>query len=163
MNKSMNKGSVESLKVSARCGLSPKSRQIRPMVDLLNPERCAIDARDQWVAFGGACSNVATTTRSTRSTEIEGGRPGRSSSTNPSRRRATNRLRHLVTVVGCTRRSAAICLLDTPSAHASTILHRCANACEDFARRDHRTNVSRSCAVNVTSAGGRPIRAIATA
>jgi hypothetical protein len=120
--------------------LSPKSRQIRPIVERLSPDRWAIDARDQCVAFGGVCSSVATMTCSTCSRVIEGGRPGRSSSTNPSRRPATNRLRHLVTVVGCTRRSAAICLFDAPSAHASTILQRCARACDDVARRAQRTS-----------------------
>jgi hypothetical protein len=92
------------------------------------------------VAFDGLCCNVATITCSTWSRVIEGGRPGRSSSTNPSSRRVTNRFRHLVTVVGCTRRSAAICLFDTPSAHAGTILQRCARACDHFDRRDRRTN-----------------------
>jgi len=37
----------------------------------------AIDARDQWVAFGGVSSKVATTTASTSSALIEDGRPGR--------------------------------------------------------------------------------------
>jgi hypothetical protein len=38
--------------------------------------------------------------------------------------------------------------------------HRCANACEDFARRAHRCNASRSSSVNTNSATGRPLRAI---
>jgi hypothetical protein len=66
----------------------------------------------------------------------------------------------LVTVAGSTRNRSAISLRDKPSPHASTIRHRNANACDDFARRDHRTNVSRSCSVNTNSAIGRPIRAI---
>ena len=48
-----------------RCGSRPKSRQIRPIVDLLSPVRSAIFARDQWVAFFGVDSSVATTTSST--------------------------------------------------------------------------------------------------
>jgi hypothetical protein len=66
--------------------LSSKAFQIRPIVVLDNPDRLAIDARDQCVAFFGVSSNVATTIASTCSTLIEGGRPGRGSSTSPSRR-----------------------------------------------------------------------------
>jgi hypothetical protein len=146
--------------VSTRWGLSPKSRQIRPIVERLKPERCAIEARDQCVASTGVCSSVATTTSSIRSSPIEGGRPGRSSSINPSSRLRMNRVRHLVAVVGCTLDSTAMSLLDTPAAQPNTILHRSARACDDFARRDHRSNCARSAAVRITSAGGRPVRAI---
>src|SRR5919206_3660604 len=62
---STNNGSVDSLNVSTRCGLSSNLRQIRPMVDLDNPLRSAIDLRDQCVASFGVCSRVATTTSST--------------------------------------------------------------------------------------------------
>src|SRR4029453_17304950 len=93
----MNSGSADSLKVSARWGLSSKGRQIRPIVDLDRPDRLAIEARDQCVAFLGVSSNVATTTASTCSTVIEGGRPGRGSSTNASSRPATNGARHFPT------------------------------------------------------------------
>src|SRR4029453_13899131 len=89
----MNSGSADSLKVSARWGLSSKVRQIRPIVDLDRPDRLAIEARDQCVAFLGVSSNVATTTASTCSTVIEGGRPGRGSSPNPPTRAAPNRAR----------------------------------------------------------------------
>jgi hypothetical protein len=51
--------------VSARCGLRPKSFQIRPIVDRDNPDMAAIDARDQCVALRGLDSNVATITSST--------------------------------------------------------------------------------------------------
>src|SRR3954453_21069888 len=74
---STNSGSVDSLNVSTRCGLSSNLRQIRPIVDFDNPLRLAIDARDQCVAFVGVCSNVATTTSSIWSTLIDGARPGR--------------------------------------------------------------------------------------
>lgn len=60
-----NSGSLDNLKLSVRCGLSPKSRQIRPTVDLDKPDRAAIDVRDQCVALFGVCSNVAVTTAST--------------------------------------------------------------------------------------------------
>src|SRR5512132_4403233 len=47
-------GSADSLKVSARWGLSSKVRQIRPIVDSDRPDRSAIEARDQCVAFLGS-------------------------------------------------------------------------------------------------------------
>src|SRR6266496_516966 len=100
---SMNIGSVESLNPSVRCGLSSNFRQIRPIVDFDRPLRFAIDARDQCVAFGGVDSSVAVITSSTRSSRIEGGRPGRGSSARPSNRDSTNRLRHLFTVLGATQ------------------------------------------------------------
>jgi hypothetical protein len=56
---------VDSLNPSTRCGLSSKAFQIRPIVVLDNPDRLAIDARDQCVAFLGVSSNVATTIAST--------------------------------------------------------------------------------------------------
>ena len=62
---STNSGSLLSLNVSARCGLSSNARQIRPMLDLDRPLRWAIFARDQCVAFAGVDSKVATTTSST--------------------------------------------------------------------------------------------------
>src|SRR6266540_811488 len=91
---STNSGSVDSLKVSTRCGLSPNLRQIRPIVDLLSPERAAIDVRDQCVAFPGVSSSVATTTASTCSTVIDGGRPVRSPRDKPAAPLADRRRMH---------------------------------------------------------------------
>jgi hypothetical protein len=62
---STNNGSLDSLNVSARCGLSSNVRQIRPIGDFDKPLRCAIDARVQCVALAGVDSNVATSTSST--------------------------------------------------------------------------------------------------
>ena len=62
---STNSGSLDSLNVSARCGLSSNARQIRPIVDSTARTASAIDARDQCVAFAGVDSRVATTTSST--------------------------------------------------------------------------------------------------
>ena len=120
--------------------------------------RAAIEVRDQCVAFGGVCSSVAITTSSTWSSRIEGGRPGRGSSTSPSSRWATNRPRQRVTVPGVTRNRAATSVFDRPSAQASTIFARSANACAVFARRDHRVSCSRSASVTTSSAFGRPDR-----
>jgi hypothetical protein len=55
--------------------------------------------------------------------------------------------------------SAATCLLDCPAAQRNTTRHPCANACEDFDRRAHRCNVSRSQSVNANSATGLPLLA----
>jgi hypothetical protein len=60
-----NSGSVDSLKLSVRCGLRPKVRQIRPILDVLSPDLSAICLRDQWVASRGVSSSVATITPST--------------------------------------------------------------------------------------------------
>jgi hypothetical protein len=50
--------------------------------------------------------------------------------------------------------------LDKPSPQASTIRDRNANTCDDFARRDHRSNCSRSSSVSTSAAFGRPAFAI---
>ena len=136
----MSSGSADSLNPSVRCGWSPKSRQIRPTVDLESPDRRAIDARDQCVALVGVCSSVATITSSTWSRVTDGGRPGRSSSASPSSRLAKNRRRHLPTVSSWVPSLAATSRLASPSAHASTIFDRNARACDDFARRAQRVS-----------------------
>ena len=135
-----NSGSVDSLNVPAKCGLISNLRQIRPIVDGDSPLRSAIEARDQCVASSGISSSVAVMTSSTLSSRTDGGRPGRGSSHSPSSRCAANLPRHLPTVAGSTRRSAAACLFDAPSAHASTILARSASAWLVLARRAHRVS-----------------------
>src|SRR5699024_11845343 len=55
-------------------------------------------ARDQCVAFAEVDSSVSTMICSTWSTLIVAGRPGRGSSTSPSRRRSRNLERHFLTV-----------------------------------------------------------------
>ena len=132
---STNCGSLEILNPSWRCGLSSNDLQIRPMVDLDRPERSAIFDRDQCVAFFGIDSSVATTTSWTCSAVIVGGRPGRGSSTRPSRRSCRNLARHVPTVfVEHPTRSATV-LLSRPSPQPSTIRDRNASACADFALR----------------------------
>ena len=116
-------------------------RQIRPIVGFDRPVRAAIDVRDQCVAFVGFSSSVATSTSSTLSSRIDGGRPGLGSSTKPSSRIRANRPRHLFTVLRATPRSAATWALGTPgSVQANTIRDRNARACDDLARRDQRTS-----------------------
>ena len=87
----------------------------------------------------GSSSSVAVMTSSTLSSRIDGG-PGRGSSVSPSSRCAANRPRHLLTVAGSTRSSAAACLFVAPSAQASTILARSASAWPVLARRTHRVS-----------------------
>jgi hypothetical protein len=77
----------------------------------------------------------------------------------PSNRRCRKRLRHLVTVCGQIPNCAATSWLarsPPSSAQPSTIRHRNARACDDFARRDQRTSVSRSSSDNTSDSFGRP-------
>jgi hypothetical protein len=69
----------------------------------------------------------------------------------------------LVTIDVLTCNFSAISLLDRPSAQANTTRDRRANACPDLARRDQRSNCSRSASLNSTTAAGRPVRATPTA
>src|SRR5262249_13184478 len=57
--------------------------------------------------------------------------------------RSAKRTRHLLTVLALQPSSAAISLLERPSAAASTARQRNANACELFGRRAHRSNTCR--------------------
>jgi hypothetical protein len=66
----------------------------------------------------------------------------------------------LPTVTAEHRNDSATKALVPPSAHPRTIFERNAKACVDFARRDQRTNCSRSLSVSVNSALGRPVLAI---
>ncbi|MBD2894393.1 hypothetical protein amrb99_33180 [Actinomadura sp. RB99] len=81
---STNCGSVDSFQVCTVCGLGPNARQIRETADCDIPVAAAIDRVDQCVSAPGVSSNVAVTTRSTCSSEITRGRPGRGSSVRPS-------------------------------------------------------------------------------
>jgi hypothetical protein len=61
----MKYGSVDSLKVSDRCGCRPNARQIRDTDDCEKPFSFAIDCVDQCVAFFGVDSSVLLTTAAT--------------------------------------------------------------------------------------------------
>jgi len=131
--------------------LSPNARQIRLTAVWLMPVAAAIERVDQCVAFGGCCSSVLTITRSTSSSPIERGLPGRGSSWSPSMPRRANRPRQRPTVWVLHPSRAAISLLDTPAAAASTIRQRSASACALFGRRAHRSSTSRSSSQSTTS------------
>jgi hypothetical protein len=118
----------------------------------LIPVAAAIDRVDQCVALAGCSSSVFTITRSTSSSLIERGLPGRGSSCSPSKPRRAKRPRHFPTVEPVQPSRAAISLLDIPSAAANTIRQRNANACELLGRRAHRSSTSRSSPLSTTSA-----------
>jgi hypothetical protein len=70
---------VDNLKLSARCGCSPKARQIKLIDIWLIPIALAIERVDQCVASFGFCSKVFKITDSTLSSVILRGAPGRGS------------------------------------------------------------------------------------
>lgn len=74
----------------------------------LMPVAWAMERVDQWVASRGASSRVFVITRSTSSSVMLRGLPGRGSSVRPSRRISAKRLRHLPTVARAKESSAAI-------------------------------------------------------
>jgi len=146
---STNSGSLESLKVSWRCGWSPNARQIRDTAVCVSPTSVAIDRVDQCVASFGVVSSVLVITASTWSSVIVRGRPGRGSSVSPSSRCSANRLRHLATMPRDTPSSPASSVFDrSPSATANTIRDRSASACAVVRRRAHASSCRRSWSVN---------------
>src|SRR5438309_4400928 len=154
---STNSGSFESLKASVRCGCRPKARQMRLTVLWLNPHRVAMARVLQCVASRGVASSVSVTICSTWASLMRRGAPGRGSSSNPSSRAATNRLRHLPTVC-LVRRSARATRVDVrPLAHAKITRALCANAGAVVGRRLQRSNASRSSSVSLSTGMGRPI------
>jgi hypothetical protein len=82
---SMNSVSLESLKVSTRCGCNASARQMRLTAGWLSPLRLAIARVLQWAASRGFVPRVHRTTRSTCASEIFRGAPGRGLSSKPSR------------------------------------------------------------------------------
>ncbi len=88
----------------ARWGWSSEACQIRRVVVWLSPTSAAMSLIDQWVALFGFSSKVFTITDSTWSSVMVRGAPGLGSSDRPSRRRSTNRLRHLPTMASRTPR-----------------------------------------------------------
>ena len=104
---STNSGSAESLKVSTRCGFSPKACQTRCTVAGDRPQAVAIERVLQWVAPSGMVSRVRTSSSATRSSVTVRGAPLRGSSRSPSSRPPAKRSRHLPTVWAQTPASPA--------------------------------------------------------
>ena len=105
---STKSGSVDSLKVSLRCGWSENARQMRCTVEIDTPEALAIERVLQCVESAGIVSSVVVTTSAIFSSSILRGAPGRGSSTRPSKRLIANRLRHVATVSRLIPRRSAI-------------------------------------------------------
>jgi hypothetical protein len=118
---------VDSLKVSTRCGLSPKARQIRLIADCDMPSWRARLGGDQCVASLGVISSVITSTCSTCSSVIVRAAPGGAHRSGPPVGDDKPRAPH-----GHRRprdaRPAGDRLVAGPSAQASTIRQRNANA-----------------------------------
>ena len=74
---STKSGSLESLKVSTRCGFRPKARQMRQTAVWLSPVALASERVLQCVASAGVASRVVVTACSTCSSVILRGAPGR--------------------------------------------------------------------------------------
>jgi hypothetical protein len=132
--------SLLSFHVSCRCGCRPNARQIREIAVWVNPTSAAIDRVDQCVASFGEVSSVLVITRSTSSSLIVRGRPGRGSSSRPSSRYSTNRFRHFRTVPRLSPSRAATSMFVPPFAASSTIRDRLASACALVGRRAHDSN-----------------------
>ena len=150
---SMNSGSLDSLKLSTRCGCRPKAPQIRCTVVAEMPVARAIERRLQWVAPSGIVSSARITTSAILSSPILRGAPGRGSSSSPPSRLSAKRARHRPTVRRETPNFSAIAKLLSPSAAKSTIRARRAAPCDDLRRRTRRSSSTRS----------RSLRTIATA
>ena len=160
---STNSGSVDSLKVSLRCGCSENARQMRCTVETDTPVALAIERVLQCVAAAGMVSSVVVTTSAIFSSPIWRGAPGRGASTRPSRRFAANRLRHIATVTRVIPSRSAITRLVMPSAASSTISARIASARAIFRRRARACSSLRSASLNsIRTAAPHPMPASLT-
>src|SRR6476619_4403754 len=155
MSLSSNFGSVDTLKVSTRCGAKPRSDQIRCTVAGLTPTCLAIVRHDQCVAPGGVVVVVNSTIRAIGSPGIEGLRPRPSRIfSSPANPPSTNRVRHARTVTGVTPTSSAITALATPSAASNNTLACTTSRCGADCARANLSNVSRSPSDNGNGAAG---------
>ena len=151
-------GSVESLKVSTRCGCRPNARQIRCTVALDRPLALAMPRELQCVPSAGRLSNVRVITSSIRSSPILRGAPARGSSRNPSSRCRAKRCRHLRTVSGCTSSRSPTRRGLPVSAQASTIRARSASPCAVRRRAASAPNSTRSASLSASAfSRGLPI------
>lgn len=130
-----------------RCGGVAVRRGARPLKIAVDdmPVAFAIDRTDQWVASRGIFSSVFTTTRSTISSVILRGTPGRNSSSSPSRRLARKRARHLHTVWDEVPSSRATSWLVTAIRAAEHDPGAQGKDCAVRPRRLHRSSTARSC------------------
>ena len=114
---SANSGSVESLKVSARCGCRPKARQTRPTVDTDRPRglrhACAGSSASRRPAASRACGPPGPRSPRRRSGAA---RPAAARRAGRRARSRAKRSRHLPTVCLAMPSSSAIAVLLRPSA-----------------------------------------------
>ena len=92
-----------------------------------------------------------------RSSSIERGLPGRSSSYKPAMRSFKNRRRHFPTVVWLQSKRRATARLLCPAAHASTIRARKLSAAGIERERANDDNCACSASLKINFAFGRPI------
>jgi hypothetical protein len=137
-------GSVDSLKVSTRCGCRPKARQIRCTVAADRPLASAMRRELQCVPSAGRLSRVRLITASIRASPIVRGAPERGSSRSPSKRCRAKRCRHLRTVSGCTPSRSPTNRGLPVSAHANTIRARDASPCAVRRRAANAFSATRS-------------------
>ena len=152
---SAESGSVESLKLSARCGRRPEARQARPTVAADGPEASATVRRLHCVPPSGRSASVRSGSAATRSSSVRRGAPGRGSSSSPSARSRAKRSRHLPAVCSATPRSAATAVLLSPAAARRTTRARRAGARAALRRRAQRWSSVRSASLRSSAAGTR--------
>jgi hypothetical protein len=145
---STNSGSVDSLKVSLRCGCSENAFQIRCTVDGASPDARAMPRELQCVLPTGSVSSVVVTTSATFCSVMVRGAPDRGSSRRPSKRFSAKRRRQVVTVTRVMPSRFAIARLLTPSAASNTISARMASARATLRRRSREASSTASVSDN---------------
>ncbi len=123
----------------------------------LMPVCFAIARTLQCVASRGVLSNLWATTRSTSSSLILHGAPGRGSPKNPLRPRSMERWRHFPTHCLDTPSFSATSIFSTPDAQSRTMRARVARACAVLRRSIHASRHFRSLGETISRAFGRPI------
>src|SRR3954469_13551014 len=154
----MNSVSVDSLKLSARCGCTA-NRLKKRCTALLEIPVCPASVRVlQCVEpSAGLVLSVVLISIATRSSLMLRGAPGRSSSCSPLMRCSTNRLRHLPTVAGLSSSRWATLRLLTSNSQASTMRARSTRAADRLRERAIEASCARSASSNINCAFGRPV------
>lgn len=111
----------------------------------------------QWVAPAGDDSSVLIITASIRVSSMPRGAPGHGASSRSSRRCSTKRARHLDTICGVIRWRAAPLVVNTVSAHPSTMRACKANARAVLWRNVNATSCSRSDSLNTSCTLNLPL------
>src|SRR5215471_10671937 len=155
---SINSGSLESLKVSLRCGAKAKACHTRCTLLRLKPQAAANERVLQCVACLGVDSKVIVKIRSTSASLSRRGVPGRGSSNKPSSPFCRNRVRHLPTICFVIRKRLATSVLLFPVALSRMMRARWARACPVFALLVQLSSDSRSVGETLNCASCLPLR-----